>query len=86
MPDHTYNTNPKTEEMLEVLSILDVLIKNGPVYVHCFAGVERSPLVCMAWLVSKYKMGINESLIYMMNVHKRTNPLPQQIASLNKII
>lgn len=86
LPDHTYKKNPKTEEVLEILSILEVLIKNGPVYVHCFAGIERSPLVCMAWLISKYKMGINESLIYMMNVHKRTNPLPQQIAALNKII
>ena len=55
------------------------------VLVHCFAGIERSPLICMAWLIKKYKMGVNESLRYMMNIHKKTNPLPGQIDCLHKI-
>ena len=68
------------------MDLLEELIDHGPSYVHCFAGVERSPLICMAWLVKKYSMSINESLIYLMNVHKRTNPLPKQIDCLKKIL
>ena len=85
LPDHTYNTNPKTEEMLEVLSILDVLIKNGPVYVHCFAGVERSPLVCMAYLIKYRRYSVQIALDYLMSIHPKTNPLDQQIQLLYKI-
>ena len=86
LPDHTYKREPQTDEIIRILQILEELINKGPVYVHCFAGVERSPLVCMAWLVKKYSMSINEALIYMMKVHKKTNPLPKQIACLKKIL
>ena len=86
LPDHTYKREPQTDEINKILQILEDLINKGPVYVHCFAGVERSPLVCMAWLVKKYSMSINESLIYLMKVHKKTNPLPKQIACLQKIL
>ena len=86
LPDHTYQREIQSDEIIRILDILKELINQGPVYVHCFAGVERSPLICMAWLVKKYSMSINESLIYLMNVHKRTNPLPKQIDCLKKIL
>ena len=85
LPDHTFKTYPKPEEILEVLNILEKIMDHGPVYVHCFAGIERSPLICMAWLIKKHNMEVNESLRYMMSVHKKTNPLPFQIDSLHKI-
>ena len=85
-PDHTYNRQIKPNEIIKIMDMLEELIDHGPAYVHCFAGVERSPLICMAWLVKKYSMSINESLIYLMNVHKRTNPLPKQIDCLKKIL
>ena len=85
LPDHTFNTYPKPDEILEVLNILEKIMEHGPVYVHCFAGIERSPLICMAWLVKKHDMEVNESLRYMMGVHKKTNPLPYQIDCLHKL-
>ena len=45
-------------------------MKEGPVFIHCYAGIERSPLICMAWLV-KYKMlSPSEALQYVMEVTK----------------
>ena len=85
LPDHTYKREPQTDEIIKILQILEELTNKGPVYVHCFAGVERSPLVCMAWLVKKYSMSVNEALIYLMKVHKKTNPLPKQITCLKKL-
>ncbi len=85
LPDHTFRKYPEPGEIINVLEILENLIKEGPVYVHCFAGIERSPLICMAWLIKKYKMGVNESLRYMMSMHQKTNPLPRQLDCLHKI-
>ncbi len=86
LPDHTFQKYPQPNEIISVLEILEDLIGKGPVYVHCFAGIERSPLICMAWLIKKYKMRVNESLRYMMNIHKKTNPLPGQIECLHKLV
>ena len=84
LPDHTFKRYPEPDEILEVLNILEKIMDHGPVYVHCFAGIERSPLICMAWLIKKHKMEVNESLRYMMSIHKKTNPLPFQIDCLHK--
>ena len=59
---------------LSNFEILEDLINHGPA-LFIVSQSERSPLICMAWLVKKYSMSINESLIYLMNVHKKTNPL-----------
>ena len=85
LPDHKSGKFPTLSEIYQTLDKLKELKKNGIVYVHCVASVERSPLICMAWLIKKHNMEVNESLRYMMSVHKKTNPLPFQIDSLHKI-
>ena len=82
LPDHKYGKYPTNDEIKNVLVILENLLKDGPVFVHCFAGIERSPLICMAWLVTHHNMSVNDALIYMMSIHKRTNPLPKQLHCL----
>ena len=42
LPDHTFRKYPKPDEILEALNILEKIMEHGPVYVHCFAGIERS--------------------------------------------
>ena len=83
LPDHTFKKYPQTDEIISVLEILEDLIRKGPVYVHCFAGIERSPLICMAWLISKHKLSPQRSLDYLMEVHKGSNPLPSQYKLLS---
>ena len=83
LPDHSYGRNPSVSEILNALRELEKLKKFGPVYVHCYAGIERSPLICMAWLINKKKMNTNEALEYMMEVHPRTCPLSSQLKILN---
>lgn len=84
IPDHSYGIDPSIEQVLEALKKIYELRDFGPVYVHCYAGVERSPLICMAWLV-KYK-GFTpiESLEYLMQVNKGTNPTPGQYELLKE--
>lgn len=85
LPDHKSGKLPTVEEIESALKMLSEMIKKGPVFVHCVAGVERSPLVCMSWLVKTQKLSPRESLEYLMQVHKGTSPLPGQLDLLNKI-
>ena len=79
LPDHKSGRILNVESLLSALKILDNLLKSGPVYIHCIAAMERSPIVCMGWLIKKHKLSLDESLNYLMDIHLGTNPLTEQI-------
>ena len=83
LPDHKAGRIPNPAEFVEALKALYILKKNGPVFVHCVAAMERSPLLCMAWLVREHNMTPDQALDYMMQIHPGTNPLPEQLNLLN---
>jgi protein-tyrosine phosphatase len=84
LPDHRSGRLPKPNELSEALALLSELHqKYGSVFVHCVAAMERSPLVCMAWLVQRHRLSPERALDYMMQVHPGTNPLPGQLALLH---
>ena len=60
------------------MKILTEIKLLGPVFVHCVASVERSPLICMAWLIKMHNLSPKQALDYLMEIHKGTNPLPSQ--------
>ena len=85
IPDHSYGIDPSIEQVLEALKKIYELRDFGPVFVHCYAGVERSPLICMAWLITQHQLSPQRALDYLMDIHPRTNPLPSQFKLLYKI-
>tara|TARA_A100001388_G_C28731864_1_gene481907 strand:+ start:816 stop:1259 length:444 start_codon:yes stop_codon:yes gene_type:complete len=85
LPDHKVDQEILLSEIHEIISIIDIFSDSGPVFVHCFAAVERSPLICMAWLVVKHKLSPQRALDYLMQVHPRTNPLPSQFKLLSEL-
>ncbi len=82
LPDHRAGRLPELQELKRALEELAVLRLAGPVFVHCVAAMERSPLVCLAWLVSQHRQSPQRALDYLMQVHPGTNPLPGQLALL----
>ncbi len=83
LPDHRSGRLPEFDELLAALDQLAKLHqKHGSVFVHCVAAMERSPLVCLAWLVQRHSLSPEQALDYLMQVHKGTNPLPGQLALL----
>ena len=83
LPDHRSGRLPEPTELLEALTLLGQLHHNhGSVFVHCVAAMERSPLVCLAWLVQRHQLSPEAALDYLMQVHPGTNPLPGQLALL----
>ena len=85
LPDHKVNKEIEIYEIKEIIKIIESLKSTGAIYIHCFAGVERYPLICMAWLISKHKLSPQRALDYLMEVHKGSNPLPSQYKLLSHI-
>lgn len=83
LPDHKTKKDPALEEIQLVINHIENLMEKKPVYVHCVASIERSPLICMAWLVKTQFINPIEALEYLTQVHKETNPLPGQLKILN---
>lgn len=85
LPDHRAGRPLRLEELERALELLAELQLQGPVYVHCKAGVERSPLVCLGWLMQRRRLGQLDALDYLMQVHPPTGVLPQQLEVLAQL-
>ena len=85
LPDHRAGRLPTLDELETALAHLAELQQHGPVFVHCVAAMERSPLVCLAWLVRHHSMTTERALDYLMQQHPGTNPLPGQLALLHEL-
>ena len=85
LPDHKSSRSPKLFQLKDVLSLIKNNLKYGPIFIHCYAAVERSPLVCMAWLVKECKLSSQQALDYLMQINPGTCPLPEQIATLREL-
>ncbi|MEB3353862.1 MAG: dual specificity protein phosphatase [Cyanobacteriota bacterium] len=83
LPDHRTGRLPEPPELTAALDQLAALQAVGPVFVHCVAAMERSPLVCLGWLVSRHGQTPQRALDYLMQLHQGTNPLPGQLALLD---
>lgn len=42
--------------------IHNAYLKKGRILIHCFAGLSRSPTICISYLVKKRKMTLSEAL------------------------
>lgn len=84
LPDHKTKKLPKIEDIISAVKYLEDINQNGPTFIHCMAAIERSPLICMAYLMRVKKLTLNQSLNYLMQVNKRTNPLPSQYEILKE--
>lgn len=86
LPDHRAGRAPEPAELERALGLLAELEGHGAVYVHCLAGVERSPLLCLAWLMRQRRLSLVAALDYLMQIHPPTGPLPEQLESLRALM
>ncbi|BAU44231.1 dual specificity protein phosphatase family protein [Leptolyngbya sp. O-77] len=62
------------------------LRRQRPVYVHCRRGVERSPLVCAAYLCRYHQLEVWEALRYVQQVQAIAAPTSAQIKILQAFV
>ena len=85
LPDHKDKVPPSLTEVHNILNYMKYCKKLGPTFVHCFAGVERSPLVCIAWLMRELSLSLEEALQYLMKINPGTCPLGYQLKILKDL-
>ncbi len=86
LPDHKSERIPTLEEIEKALFKLENLVNNfPPVYIHCEMAIERSPIICIAYLKKFKKLNLHQATDYMMRVCPSTNPLQSQLEILKQI-
>ncbi|WP_216909512.1 dual specificity protein phosphatase family protein [Synechococcus sp. CCY 0621] len=86
LPDHRSGRDPAIEELEAALALaIQMQQQRGPLFVHCIAAMERSPLLCLAWLKRRRRLSRLQALDYLMQVHPGTMPLPGQLSLLDQL-
>ena len=74
---------PSSAQLEEAVEALAGLLAEGRrTYVFCYAGVGRSPLVCMAYLASSKKLPLIEGYRLVSEAHLPTEPTAGQLRAL----
>ena len=87
LPDSRYATKLKTIQIAKAVIVINKSMrKQWPVYVHCLAGIERSPTVCIAYLCRYYKLELWEALSELKRVRPESMPTETQLRVLQEFI
>ncbi|MEO1521681.1 MAG: dual specificity protein phosphatase [Cyanobacteria bacterium J06633_2] len=83
IPDSHYATPLKPHQIETAVDYLHECIQRQlPVFVHCLAGIERSPTICIAYLCRYHNYTLWESLDWVRRVHPDSLPTDKQIQSI----
>ena len=85
LPDHNSKRLVKKEEIVDVVETLNNLIIQGPVFMHCHAAAERSPLVSIAFLYLKKSFSLIQSCDYVKQQNKTSTINIKQLKYLDFI-
>ncbi|MGA9380457.1 MAG: dual specificity protein phosphatase [Phormidium sp.] len=87
LPDRHYNTKMTAEELAEAVNIVHQNIQNNtPIFVHCLAGIERSPTVCIAYLCKYHKMELWEAANWVKQVHSSSLPNDSGLRAIRELL
>lgn len=82
LPDHNSKRIATNDEIEHVLTNLVNYLKKGIVFIHCHAAVERSPLICIAFLVKFRELSLTEAYEYVKQQNEPTNVLLTQLSKI----
>lgn len=87
LPDRYYKEQITVEQLTEAVALVREQIENGlPVYVHCLAGIERSPTVCIAYLCKYHNMELWEALNWLKQVHPPAQPNASGLRAIREFL
>ena len=73
LPDHKFGRFLNIDEIKKAVFELEKLIKSGPVFMHCYAAAERSPLISIAYLYKRKGLSLIQASDYVKQQNKSTN-------------
>lgn len=84
LPDSRTNDLPTFNQLKEAYDTLENFLKDGATFVHCQASIERSPMLCILYIMKNYNLNLEEALDYVLSKHKYTNPTNNQLSTVNQ--
>lgn len=87
LPDHR-EPEAMTRELLEnaLTAALDLYRAAPPLYLHCWAGMERSPLVAVGLLCKAESLDVFDALAQVRSQHPIAKPLISHLVILESIL
>lgn len=80
LPDRRYRRSLTVEELGDAVDLIHWHVqKQQPVYLHCLAGIERSPLVAIAYLARYRSMDLLDAVGWLSHVHGQSRPISAQL-------
>lgn len=87
LPDSHYDYELEVKQIAAAVEWVYQSIQNQmPVYVHCLAGMERSPTICVAYLCRYYNLELWEAINWLKQAHPSSMPTRSQIRVLQDYI
>ena len=87
LPDRHYSTQMTAKQLAEAVNIVHQNIQNNhPIFVHCLAGIERSPTVCIAYLCMYHKMELWEAANWVKQVHSSSLPNDSGLRAIRELL
>ena len=78
---------PSPEQFREAVEVLAGFLGKGlRTYVHCYAGVGRSPTICMGYLARSENLSLGEAYRRVVALHEPTAPTAGQLAVLAQFL
>lgn len=85
LPDARSGRPLQLQELNDAINLTRELVQRSPaVYVHCWAGRERAPLVALGVLCLEHCLDVYDGLAYLRRVHPAAHPTNSQLALLDQ--
>ena len=82
LPDHNTKRLATKIEILNAVNNLEKLLLDGPVFMHCHAAAERSPLISIAFLIKIRRLDLMPAYEYVKQQNKNTNISIEQLKKI----
>ena len=85
LPDSNKGFLPPKEDLMMAFEKLKSFLEKDITFIHCFASIERSPLLCILYIMENYNLVLEDALDYVRNAHNYTNPTNSQLNLINQL-
>jgi hypothetical protein len=88
LPDHRSSVPPTAEQLRQALDQLQAMLSgdHAPLYLHCWAGMERSPLLAVGLLCRLEGLPFFDALAQVRSLHPQAKPITAHLVVLEELL
>lgn len=87
LPDHRHQEPLEPQQLASALEVAEQLLQQGaPLYVHCLAGIERSPLIAVGLTARARNLPLFDALDWVRRCHPAALPLVAHLELLERLL